>query len=404
MAAPPVKSMESSARPLSDFPLVTDGLNEIIYTSVDANLVLTEEKIEPSNAYDDIGGLPYIIGMSKAQFIPAHSLPKVGAQKRKIPDGLIDYNDQGIRPNVLLAEGKIFCDSFTRSKLVNPSLGFNQNLWSLDAKIDDSIFINDTCVFVELICNHFGHALLDTAARLWPLAYFGKEYFKGMKFVGFGTHGLGANIGRAKPFLLELLEAYGVPVEDIILLKKPTLFNRLIVPKRISPFVTGSGPLYNLFMNWVGDRIVDNHQYDCRSKKIFLSRSNLNDGNSRLDIVSELKIENIFLSKGYEIVHPQELSLSNQINIVRNADYIAGIEGSHLHLGAFRDAGGLKLIRIVPGHRNRQTDYKISKYAGTNLIDLIVEPELHGEGRSELIRWSLSERAIKQLALKIDAI
>jgi len=70
-----------------------------------------------------------------------------------------------------------------------------------------------------------------------------------------------------------------------------------------------------------------------REKKIFLSRSRLKEHHRKA--INSLEVDKIFFERGFEVLHPQEMRLRDQIVAVCSARVLAGEEGSALHLSMF---------------------------------------------------------------------
>lgn len=90
----------------------------------------------------------------------------------------------------------------------------------------------------------------------------------------------------------------------------------------------------------VGEEMVDianslraRFNFVNEGKKIFLSRSRLESSFRKAD--NALEIDRIFQDFGFEILHPQEMPLRQQIAKVSSATVIAGEEGSAMHLSMF---------------------------------------------------------------------
>lgn len=90
-------------------------------------------------------------------------------------------------------------------------------------------------------------------------------------------------------------------------------------------------------------------------KKIFVSRERLHGARS---LHSYDDINNFLECRGFDIVHPQELSTADQISVFRNADIIVAEVGGALANLVFRGYGGV-LVGIHPsmtGWRHREHD------------------------------------------------
>ena len=70
---------------------------------------------------------------------------------------------------------------------------------------------------------------------------------------------------------------------------------------------------------------------------VYLSRARLG-GNLRR-ARNEVEIEAVVAARGFQVLHPQEMSISEQVAAMRGADVVAGCDGSALHLAAFARPG-----------------------------------------------------------------
>jgi hypothetical protein len=68
----------------------------------------------------------------------------------------------------------------------------------------------------------------------------------------------------------------------------------------------------------------------CETKKIYLSRANL-PGHQRR-IINEERLQELLIGSGWDIVHPQQLPVMAQIEILSEARIVAGCLGSAFHL------------------------------------------------------------------------
>lgn len=73
-----------------------------------------------------------------------------------------------------------------------------------------------------------------------------------------------------------------------------------------------------------------------RSNRIYVSRSRLREGST---IVNHQQIEAMFVQSGFQVVHPQTMSIDAQIEMFAQASHIAGEYGSGLHASIFSAPG-----------------------------------------------------------------
>lgn len=194
-------------------------------------------------------------------------------------------------------------------------------------RIDD-----ETVVYGGLIAfNHFGHFLVDGFARLWYAVQHKNEQLR-FAFITLGTFDL-------ERFHLKLLELIGIDESRIIIIKEPTKFAKVIVPKQA--WYTESGA-YNL-------KLFRQPWDEIRSKispknvsKIYLSRTKLSNQN----IFGESYFEHFFESHGFKILYPEQMPIEEQISYVSGADEIACTYGTLAHQAVFAKDGA-KFILLL---------------------------------------------------------
>lgn len=193
---------------------------------------------------------------------------------------------------------------------------------------------------------HFGHFLLETLTNLWApealttsgVVFLESAYLKTrprerrgmypptlgpwqaelMELAGFGSHEL--LVSRTKP----------ARVERLLVAERPVFLNQWVRPE--------AATLWRRISEAVGKRDS--------ATKVFLSRSRFNaetgtsaTGELRTDSYWDALLDSSFARAGYEVVHPEDLSIREQIALVRGAEILAGSSGSALHLSCFAEPG-----------------------------------------------------------------
>ncbi|WP_188261077.1 glycosyltransferase 61 family protein [Azospirillum tabaci] len=169
--------------------------------------------------------------------------------------------------------------------------------------------------------NHYGHFIVDVLSKAWAYHYC-TDYLKMADVSVLLTK------STAK-FIPELLVGYGIPKEAIVWLEEPALVQELLVPKRSFMIQEYTTPV----AGGIWRRLRDG--YDRRSggsKRVYISRSH----NPQRILVNEHSVEDIFRKEGFHIAHPQDLSIAEQVDIVANAELIAGASGSNMFNLAFQ--------------------------------------------------------------------
>lgn len=178
----------------------------------------------------------------------------------------------------------------------------------------------------------YGHWLIDILPRLYLLRKI--VDIRGIKIVV--RHDI-------PKFALSMLELMGVRDKDIVFFNP----NTQNLKCKVAYYVTNLRkdqkihPLIEDFSNWFKDIILDvpgrSYTINKDAKKIFISRSNWEKPSPRRVCVNALSIEALLSSKGWKILHPQELRLVEQVMYFANAEIIFGEEGSGLHNSIFME-------------------------------------------------------------------
>jgi|LakMenEpi03Aug12_release.lakeMendotaPanAssembly.Ray.scaffolds.fasta_scaffold431500_1 capsular polysaccharide biosynthesis protein len=139
------------------------------------------------------------------------------------------------------------------------------------------------------------------------------------------------------PYQEKLLSIIGVRKDRILLLidKPYLLFNTsIVIENAVFPKELKSSALE--VINLVKSSNNSNADFGDR---VYLSRQKLPKNQRRLPDDLSVFLENLFKSCGFQIIHPQELEILDQISAVSKARYIAGPQGSALHLSIFCESG-----------------------------------------------------------------
>jgi capsular polysaccharide biosynthesis protein len=203
----------------------------------------------------------------------------------------------------------------------------------------DPTVIADPVVFGGLLPKaHFGHVLLEMFTRLWAhdAGYAGAD----VPIVHF-TH----YQRPLEPFERRLLDAaFDPPRPSRLAIDRPLILREVIIPSQAiilgQPMRPEVLPLY--------DRIRANLAGPSRPDPtpVYLSRSRLSGG--RRLTLGESALENRLRRRGVRVIHPQELALEDQVQIVGSATTVIGLAGSALHLTVLRDVPDAVTISLDP--------------------------------------------------------
>jgi capsular polysaccharide biosynthesis protein len=194
---------------------------------------------------------------------------------------------------------------------------------------------------------HFGHFLLETLPNLWPEP---GEY-PGLSGVIAHRPIRGPVAPRADRIRLhhptlpewqrQLMHLVGYGAVDLgVVHGRPVRVERLVVPSRPVVLKRRAGPAAVQVWRRVSEA-VDRRGPESR---VYLSRSRFHAGDhgpsrARTDEAQRARLDALFSDAGFAVVHPETLPITEQIELVRGAEVLAGLAGSALHLSAFAEPG-----------------------------------------------------------------
>ena len=161
----------------------------------------------------------------------------------------------------------------------------------------------------------FGHFITETLTGLWPPP----QRFRGVVYHPFI---FGKEILPWQEFLLDRAGWAG----RCVIVSEPAAFEKLAVPRRA--FDLNGSVSTTAVEVWA--RVAYKSEL---SDLIFLSRSRLSDNHRAL--ADDVSLDDSIRDLGFEVVHPQELSIEDQLRTVARSRLLVGTAGSALHLSAF---------------------------------------------------------------------
>jgi capsular polysaccharide biosynthesis protein len=164
---------------------------------------------------------------------------------------------------------------------------------------------------------HFGHVMTEDLARLWGWDE-ARQAYGDLKLL------VGAGDPAPKPFLLELLEAFGISRTDVLAAPGPVRVERLVTATPQLHNGCYVDPQVDATWSRITDRLADPTLRTPR--RIFVTRP---PGTSRRCLNGEL-LEARFEAAGFTVVRPETLALPAQVSLFAGADVVAGYAGSGL--------------------------------------------------------------------------
>ncbi|KUP94791.1 hypothetical protein TRIHO_01250 [Tritonibacter horizontis] len=171
---------------------------------------------------------------------------------------------------------------------------------------------------------HFGHFLVESTARLWALAHLDRP-IDGVLFVP-KRPAVGEQIRGFHTEFLGLMHK-DLPIRVVA---DPSQVEELVVPGQgfgLGEIIAGTPNYRNAIHSSFARDIRPNGP-----DKLYISRSKLGLGKGGL--LGEEMLETYLAAEGYQIYHPQDHSLSDQLARYKAAKKVIAADGSALHLYA----------------------------------------------------------------------
>jgi capsular polysaccharide biosynthesis protein len=199
-----------------------------------------------------------------------------------------------------------------------------------------------TALYAGHLPAHFGHFLLETPSRLWCL-----DAAPPWDLLVFNRFVEEDSCGLQDEKLCSLLGAFGIDLSRVALLAEDTAFAEILVPDSL--FIVGAPPhplLRHVYARWK-DHLLAGHQPSLSASRLYVSRWRLAQSRGDVDF-DESRIEDFFRRHGFTVVYPETLPFVDQVAAFAQADVIAGLGGSALHLSVFMRPESQTLVLCTP--------------------------------------------------------
>lgn len=193
---------------------------------------------------------------------------------------------------------------------------------------------NETVIFGGVLYWGFGDPLIQGMTRLWYWADHLDTPYK-IVFLNIPLY------GGFKAY--SILEAMGLTPDRYEIVTEPTQFNKIIVPDESMFYWAGFHPDAKKIYDLMVSRVIPG-----KDKKVYLSRTKF----SKQDGVNEEYFEDFYRRRGFRIVYPEQLPLTEQISILAGAEEVVCTRGT-LSLMTFfcKEHTRVTVLERAPGFR-----------------------------------------------------
>ncbi|MGH7027569.1 glycosyltransferase family 61 protein [Brevundimonas sp.] len=212
--------------------------------------------------------------------------------------------------------------------------------------------------FGGAVMAHYGHHITDGLSRLWHVD--DNPCLLTSPLSGFSARL--ASLGAKRVYMTP---------------ERPTLFRKVVVP---SSSLLSDGVIYEAHdaeHKRIAEQALKRSGFT-PSWTVYLSRSRLG---AERRIEGEDEIEAMLSHSGFEIIHPQDLSIEDQIAVFNRADVVVGASGSAMHTSLFHIDKPLRIVTLCGPRFNRRFSLvdQIKSYRST-YIQCLEETSRDGRG------------------------
>ena len=208
---------------------------------------------------------------------------------------------------------------------------FNTRDIDLDARhISDSYkvepekitYADETVLYGGTLTEHPGHLIVECFAdRLWWIAQNADSDIKIAIEIIWGTGKAGSAYNS---FVAEMLEAFGIPRERVIIITGPVMFKKIIVPDQCAVPLNYCFP-YEFTKEYILPfQHITKQLAPGKYKKIYLTKSKALKSN----VVGEEYFIDFFEKRGFKIIHPEDYTMKEKAELMYGADEVVTIDGT----------------------------------------------------------------------------
>jgi len=187
---------------------------------------------------------------------------------------------------------------------------------------------DDYYLYCGPLVPHFGHFLLSSLSRLWPLI---TRNMDGVKLLFHCDHPIKAHIEN-HPYMRKFIEYMGIDGSRLCSFHETTLVRNLIIPGPAFLEQSHASTVFRELGHYIG-RNTKQSTITVSDAPVYLSKTHLNCGVT--SILNEIELEEKLRENGVNIIYPEEIDLSDQIEIFRSAPTVIGTTGSAFHMHIF---------------------------------------------------------------------
>lgn len=241
--------------------------------------------------------------------------------------------------------------------------------WAAGLPADVPEAPEDTYLFLGGAHLHYGHFLVTTLPRFWPLMQ-GRGPVPILCYAP--TH---EALWQPYRFAVDILARLGLSVRDIQAFEAPMRLRRVIVPEPAFREEAFAHTVFRDLCLRIGAGCYDPTEVDADDRPAYLAKTRLSGGVRRF--ADEEEVTEILAREGVEILHPEAMSFAEQVRLFARRRVVAGSLGSALHTALFAPPGR-RVVALSAGPLVNPTFLLVDALCGNSVA------YLHQPGTAEV--------------------
>lgn len=253
----------------------------------------------------------------------------------------------------------------------------NSTAWNYEdeSQYNSYDYVDEEIIYIGSLISIYGHTFTDNISKVWFILNKPSTKLK----IAYSASWDNSKIPQ---YVIDFFALLGLNINKFIHINKPTKFRKVIIPD--SAFIRHKSKdgyaqihkkmadLYAIITNNAlkqENYISKNEKY----KKIYFSRTRAKGSKKRFNNFRDLNesdLEKIFIQSGYTIIHPEQLSIISQINILQRCDEFVATEGSISHNSVFvKDCSKVTILKKGYWINRYQLALTLLKKNNTSFVD-----------------------------------
>lgn len=236
-------------------------------------------------------------------------------------------------------------------------------------------------LYVGNLVSHYGHFLIDTLSRFWPLLRDPER-----DFVLLAHAPEQDTRWQDVPAIGEILARFGRTARDVVTFAEPRRVGRVTIPAPSFVERSRAHAVFGDVMRFVGSPFWSPRIVDREARPAYLSKSRLAGGVNRL--VDEAELERELERRGFDVIYPETLSLAEQVALFARRRFVASTAGSALHT-ALMSAPGRRILALNIHQHLHANHALFDRLGGSRAFYYFAPGSTHGEHPGFSVGWAL---------------